>query len=297
MLMPEPLRSLPSNLQHFNRLLTEYSKAEGGMPVARARHAIGVVVICSIVDRVRTDDGGYLFVTKGGSAMQMRLGLTARATTDLDFLFRGGASEWLDHLDDALLGGAWNGFDVHRKNEPIEIEVLGLRYKPWRMNLQLAYKGKAFSTVQVEIAVDSVSGVDRDDTVEGIDLGWFGIDAPPIPCLSIAYQMAQKLHACTDPYNGEGQQEDDRVRDLVDLWLLESLLDTNGLADVRAGVLDTFDRRAKQAWPPTPVVTETWLRDYPKVAHKVIGSPATVEAAAKYVTGLMSGFFEHCGRS
>ena len=70
--MPELLRSLPSNLQHFNRLLTEYSKAEGGMPVARPRHAIGVVVICSIVDRVRTEDGGYLFVTKGGSAMQMR---------------------------------------------------------------------------------------------------------------------------------------------------------------------------------------------------------------------------------
>jgi Nucleotidyl transferase AbiEii toxin, Type IV TA system len=171
------------------------------MPVARARHAIGVVVICSIVDRVRTDDGGNLFVTKGGSAMQMRLGLVARATTDLDFLFRGGASQWLDHLDEALLGGGWNGFDVHRKNEPTEIEVPGLRYKPWRLNLQLAYKGKAFSTVQVEIAMDSVSGVDRDDIVEGIDLGWFGIDAPPIPCLSIAYQMAQKLHPCTDPHD------------------------------------------------------------------------------------------------
>jgi hypothetical protein len=61
-------------------LLTEYSKAEGGMPVARVRHAIGVVVICSIVDRVLTEEGGYLFVTKGGSAIQMRLGLTARAT-------------------------------------------------------------------------------------------------------------------------------------------------------------------------------------------------------------------------
>jgi hypothetical protein len=283
----EPLRSLPSNLQHFNRLLTEYSKAEGGMPVARARHAIGVVVICSIVDRVRTDDGGHLFVTKGGSAMQMRLGLTARATTDLDFLFRGGASQWLDQFDKALLAGAWNDFDVRRKTVPTEIEVPGVLYKPWRVNLQLAYKGKPFSTVQVEIAMDSVSGVNRDDIVEGIDLGWFGIDAPPIPCLSIAYQMAQKLHACTDPYDGEGRQENDRVRDLVDLWLLESLLDTNGLADVRAAAFDTFDRRAKHAWPPTPVVTDTWRRDYPKIAQEVNGSPTTVEAATEYVMGLI----------
>ncbi len=52
--------------------------------------------------------------------------------------------------------------------------------------------------------MDAVSGVNRDDIVDGIDLGWFGIEAPPIPCLSIAYQMAQKLHDCTDPNDGEG---------------------------------------------------------------------------------------------
>jgi Nucleotidyl transferase AbiEii toxin, Type IV TA system len=135
--------------------------------------------------------------------------------------------------------------------------------------------------------MNTVSGVNRDDMVEGIDLAWFGIDAPSIPCLSIAYQMAQKLHACTDPYDGDGQQENDRVRDLVDLWLQKPLLDTNGLADVRAAVVDTFDRRAKHALPPAPVVTDTWRRDYPKVSQEVIGSPVTVEAAAEYVTGLI----------
>jgi hypothetical protein len=57
--------------------------------------------------------------------------------------------------------------------------------------------------------------------------------------------------------------------------LLESLLGMNGLADVRAAVIDTFDRRAKQAWPPIPVVTA------------VIGSAATVKAAAEYVMGLI----------
>jgi hypothetical protein len=67
------------------------------------------------------------------AVMQMRLGLTARATTDLDFLFLGGASQWLDHLDEALLGGSWSRFDVHRKNQPTEIEVPGLRCKSWRM--------------------------------------------------------------------------------------------------------------------------------------------------------------------
>ena len=46
-------RRLPSNLPHFNGSLAEYAKHEGGMPVARARHAVGVVVLCSMTDRVR----------------------------------------------------------------------------------------------------------------------------------------------------------------------------------------------------------------------------------------------------
>jgi hypothetical protein len=114
-------RRLPTNLQHFNRLLTEYEKQERGMTVRRARHAIGVVVICAMVDRVRDADGAHLFVAKGGSAMQLRLGMTARTTTDLDFLFRGGAHTWLDRFDVALREGPWNGFDAQRKTEPEEI--------------------------------------------------------------------------------------------------------------------------------------------------------------------------------
>jgi Nucleotidyl transferase AbiEii toxin, Type IV TA system len=37
-----------------------------------------------MVDNVRHADGGHLFVVKGGTAMQLRLGIQARATTDLD---------------------------------------------------------------------------------------------------------------------------------------------------------------------------------------------------------------------
>ena len=54
-----------SNLHHLNKLLTEYAKREGGMPVARSRHAIGIVVLCSMMDRVRGTDGGHLFGPKG----------------------------------------------------------------------------------------------------------------------------------------------------------------------------------------------------------------------------------------
>jgi Nucleotidyl transferase AbiEii toxin, Type IV TA system len=276
-------RPLPTNLQHFNRLLTEYEKHERGMTVRRARHAIGVVVICAMVDRVRDSDGAHLFVAKGGSAMQLRLGLSARATTDLDFLFRGSALSWLDHFDAALHEGPWNGFDARRKGEPEEIQVPGMQYKPQRFDVQLQYKGKAFSTIQIELALDGLAGADM---VDGIDLGFFGLEVPAIPCMSIPLQMAQKLHACTDPYEGEGR-ENDRTRDLVDLWLLEALLPADSLVDVRVAAVETFARRAKHDWPPVPTITETWRTDYPKLAAEVVGAPRTVEDAAKYVTDLI----------
>ena len=223
--------------------------------------------------------------------MQMRLGPTARATTDLDLLFRGHATTWLDHFDNATLAGPWNQFDVRRKNEPEEIMVPGMQYRPWRFDVQLQYGGRPFSSVQVELALDGISGTGHDDILDGIDLGWFGIDAPPIPCLSIAYQMAQKIHACTDPYAGDEGRENDRVRDLVDLWLLESLLDFSQLVDVRDAAVETFARRAKHSWPPKVVITDTWRRDYPKVAGEVEGAPETVDDAAAYVSDLIQRIF------
>jgi hypothetical protein len=110
------------------------------------------------------------------------------------------------------------------------------------------------------------------DEVDGATAQWFGFRPPPIPCLSIPYQMAQKLHACTDPYDGTGQRGNDRVRDIVDLWLLEPLLAVHDHRDLRTAVIDTFDRRAKHSWPPAVVPTDNWQRDYPKLAAEVPGA-------------------------
>jgi hypothetical protein len=99
--------------------------------------------------------------------------------------------------------------------------------------------------------------------------------------------MAQKLHACTDPYDGAGQRGNDRVRDIVDLWLLEPLLGANGHRDLRTAVIETFNRRQKHLWPPAVVPTDQWRRDYPKLAAEVAGAPPKVEAAVEYLEGLI----------
>ena len=218
--------------------------------------------------------------------MQIRLGLTARATIDLDMLFRGGAWDWLNHFDNALSTCEWQGFTARRKNTPTEINVAGAHYKPLRFDVQLSYGGRSFSTVRMELAFDASPTV-LHDIVEGVDLGWFGLNTLQVPCLSIPIQMAQKLHACTDPYDdGEGR-ENDRARDIADLWLLETLLQPRDLAKVRAATITTFTQRAN-ARPPTATANDTWRRDYPKIAAEVTGAPPTIEDAVTSLNHLIT---------
>ena len=74
---------------------------------------------------------------------------------------------------------------------------------------------------------------------------YFGFgDLHPVELVDLEYQIAQKLHAVTDPAY-------ERAHDLVDLQLLWSagpvLLVLEGLC------VRTFDWRRQQAWPPLPL--------------------------------------------
>ena len=74
---------------------------------------------------------------------------------------------------------------------------------------------------------------------------YFGFgDLQPVELVDLEYQIAQKLHAVTDPAY-------ERAHDLVDLQLLWG-------ADPDLTVLQrlcerTFDWRHQQAWPPLPL--------------------------------------------
>lgn len=66
--------------------------------------------------------------------------------------------------------------------------------------------------------------------------------------MTLPWQIAQKLHACTAPM-ADGAQND-RAHDLVDLQILDSLLGDANLAEVRAACIAVFDARQQHPWPP-----------------------------------------------
>lgn len=276
--------SRPAGAKQFQRLLQRHASEIGQVP-QRVMHLVRVGVVCGLLDTVRHDDGGHLFIVKGGTAMQLRLGIRARATTDLDVIFRGRVASWLQRFDEATADRVWNGFTVSRKGAPEEIEVPGLGYRPWRVALRIRYEGRDFGTTSLEVAIDAATGDHRELVEpEGIVLGAFEIDPPRlVPCLDVPYQIAQKLHACTEPL----PDGNDRVRDVIDIWLLEGLLTSADLPAVRAAAIETFDRRSQHTWPPVVAPSPSWADDYQLLVAEFPDAPKNLDHAVDYLVDLI----------
>jgi hypothetical protein len=98
------------------------------------------------------------------------------------------------------------------------------------MDIKLAYKGKPWGTVQLEVAPAEGHAGQEIDRVPARPLDPVQIEGPErIACVSVRYQIAQKIHACTEIYT-DGR-ENDRFRDLIDLQLLRDLIEDGGLRE------------------------------------------------------------------
>jgi Nucleotidyl transferase AbiEii toxin, Type IV TA system len=265
----------PRNVRTLRKLVDGHARSEG-IAVGRAQRWVSYMVLVGALERVRDGRGDPLFLVKGGVAIELRLGLEARATKDFDATFREAAGRMLDRLDEALRE-PYGGFTLTRG----EIEEVGpTRAK--RLNVMLAYEGRSWSTVKLELSPaegDTALEVER---VPAIDLSRFGLEGPDsVACLPLRYQIAQKLHACT-ALRDDGK-DNDRFRDLIDLILLRGLIDGKELKAVHEACVHIFDARGQHRWPPSLVVPESWLEPYARLAADLGFEVTDVEVAADRV--------------
>jgi len=240
------------------------------------------MVMAVALDRVRDEHDEPLFVVKGGVAMELRLKLNARATKDFDAFFRASADEMLVRLDKGL-GEPHAGFRFTR-SEPTAIGQTGAQ----RIEVKITYNERSWQTVALELALAEGKMADSAevDKLPAIEIGQFGLDGPPyIACIPIRYQIAQKLHACTEQF--DGGRENDRFRDLPDMLMLRGLLDDSDLTAVRDACREIFDLRHKHAWPPTLTVSEAWVAPYEALAREIEYSIVDVHEAAALVRELI----------
>ena len=157
----------------------------------------------------------------------------------------------LPHLD-ASLADDYEEFSFER-NEPQPLE---LRPHVRRIRVKVAFRTKPFMTLVVEVAPVEAGG-DEIEEIAAHDLSTIGLGGPDIiPALAVRWQIAQKLHAVTEPPLRPGG-ENHRYWDLIDLQLLQALTGEN-LAPVKDACRRIFAARGQRPWPPHITTYPDW---------------------------------------
>lgn len=278
--MSGPRDQPPSNLSHLERLRTTWAK-DAGVTAGRLRRSVAVLVVAGMLDEVRDDHGRHRFVVKGGA----RVAVPA-AGPDVKGPRR--------HLSGR--GHGSRRCDPHRRGRRLaRLRRAGRRcgrdQRAWPPTPAVALPGQAQLPQQ---AVLNASGRDR-GTGGGRarpgrcrhrhPLDALGVPVPDaIPCLSVRYQIAQKLHACTDELT-DGRPNG-RVHDLADLLLLDELLTGDELGEIRRACEDIFAGRRRHSWPPRLVVHEHRPRLWTAIQEED-GFEASLDEAVTHVRQLI----------
>ncbi|MGC5053594.1 MULTISPECIES: nucleotidyl transferase AbiEii/AbiGii toxin family protein [Micromonospora] len=260
--------------------------------MGRVQRQLSALVVTEMLSRVEQPISGPPLLVKGGTALEFRLGLSAsRTSKDLDAVVRGDLDDFMSLADEAVKI-PWAGF-TGRVTRRAEVDIPGLTVKPRRFEVKLSFRGKAFATVPVEISAAEAGAAAEYEEVSAPPLDGLGFEpAAPVPCLSIRFQIAQKIHACTDPLTPGVVNT--RARDLVDLLLMEPLVDDEQLPAVREACAQIFAARARHSWPPVLQVPAVWVELYPAAAEGLEDYvPADVHRAAAAVQLLINRIAQH----
>ena len=146
----------------------------------------------------------------------------------------------------------------------------------------------------MEVSPDEGSAGAEGEPLPAPSLAGFGLPTPDhLTGLAMRYQIAQKVHAASDPHDPPTFQND-RARDVIDLLLLRDLIREFGapsLSDVKAAVLDTFAARARDAavlgyperrWPARISAYPHWAASFERAAASA-GIALTLDNAVAQV--------------
>ena len=209
---------------------------------------------------ITTDDGSPAFLIKGGKAIEARVGIPAsRASKDFDSVFRKSFEQVQQAITDAIQEPVAHFSATVGKVE--QIKVPDLDVAPLRFTIKLSYHGRPWETVPIEVSAAEAGLGEEFDLVQSTSFAQIGLEvSSELPCMSLRYQIATKLHACTEVL--ELPKINSRARDLVDLQILFGIYPGSNLKLLEQACVEIFAERAKQPWPPKLVPPASWQATY-----------------------------------
>ena len=116
--MPHPLEGLPERGKEPRSIAVlsgwvNQAQERTGLAADRLSWMVASSIVIAVLQRSRHVDAHPRFLLKGGAMLELKLGLgAARATKDIDMLFRGSFDEFVASLDEALVE-PWGVLESH----------------------------------------------------------------------------------------------------------------------------------------------------------------------------------------
>ena len=219
-----------------------------------------------ILARLSATEG---WVLKGGFALEIRLGLQARATKDLDLAMLDDldGADVQDRLLDALDVDADDGL-TFQVSPPKAIAQAEAGNPGWKFTVTSYLGGKVFAPLRLDVVARSAEIAGAVGTIEvHPPILPERLSSTAMPAVDVAQHAAEKFHAMARTY--AGNRPSSRVKDLVDVVLL-----------AEAGLLPHPDmsHRLQTVWqvrdgaPPPQQLPEfpaAWSGDYAAMAAEL----------------------------
>lgn len=225
-----------------------------------------------------------VWILKGGFALELRLGVKARTTNDLDLLAAIPLTP--ERMHQAITEAA-----LTELGDAFQFEVRqATTVNPARFTVLALLDGRNFETFHLDVGTgDPIIGALEYLTTPNL-LAFADIPPVRVPCYPLTQQLAEKVHAYTLTYKSG---EITRVKDWVDILLIAQTgkLSATRLAD---SLKATFDARQTHSLPEKiPLPPSSWARTFKKLAGEVqLGFDTLEEASAavsQFLDLLLSG--------
>lgn len=246
-----------------------------GLAETRVRTWVSFIAIAGALQAAVERGELASYQIKGGVALELRFPGVVRATRDFDVGVPGARADRVELFGIALAAG-FDRFEFRVRREPRHME----RADTVRVEVAITYERRPLQTIEVDLGPADAPVEQISTTMEVLDTLAIPI-VKPILCVAISAQIAQKIHAATNPGIVTDRAQD-RARDLIDVVFLDTLgqLDDNA---VRAAAEKVFAQRGEHSWPPAiPSYPDSWLATMGSLASELNLAKSGAEIVASF---------------
>ena len=269
--------SKPLGFQELQHRISTLAR-DSGAPVDRLHHRLGTDVLFGVLDLARSQGIIDSYAVKGGVGLEVRFGMRARATKDVDLTLAVPYAS-IPGIVNSVFAIRFGHFDFRLKG-PLEVME---RVQTYRAVISIRYLGRILVSLPLDInATADATAVDLipSELLNDLGLG----DAVSVPIIDAHAQLAHKLHGATQPSTNGYQNE--RCRDVIDSLILEDA----GLDYDRARMFcrAEFGKRSTHGWPPMLELDDRWRAGISSAAARTSYSLLDPDAIARRFNRLIA---------